>query len=149
MTLELADILNYLLGGSSVASLLFGFQSRRKLQKVEAEKAHTDHMQVQLDHALAINDNLLKRISEANRAVDTHVDRTRELSDRIWKAEQECNRLNERNHSQGERITRLLLETEHWKHWHCRRCDCQDPRGREPSQDPPEQRYLPFTPAGD
>lgn len=144
MEIDFNSIATLLFGSTSVVGFLFGYRSRKKLARVEADKAETDMYRSQVKDVLEMYGTLLTRLSEANRTIDTHIDRNRELSDRIWKAEQECNRLNERNHTQGERITNLLLEVEHWKHWHCRRCDCLDPRGREPSQDPPETVYLPF-----
>lgn len=93
------------------------------------------------------NDTIARQretIDRTDRTIDEKTVQIRSLTQKLWEAEQEVNRVNERNHEQAGRIARLMLENEHWKHWHCRRCDCQDPRGREPSQDPPETSYTPY-----
>lgn len=81
---------------------------------------------------VATIDSLVKRLSMLNATVDKHIDRNRELSDRVYQAEREKDEL-------SKQLLKAIEGREYYKRvgvcykeWQCRRSDCLDPRGREP-----------------
>ena len=84
------------------------------------------------------------RLSSLNATVDKHIDRNRELSDRLYKSETELNRANERITVLTERLGEAIRLAEHFERWKCERTDCQDPRGGRPPRDKlKDLRYEP------
>ena len=99
-------ILELILGCSTLTGfILYGKANRRikdaeaqeamaKAEKTEAEANEAeDH---RFDNLLKLVDSLTSRLSSLNATVDKHIDRNRELSDRLYKSETELNRANER-----------------------------------------------------
>lgn len=108
----------------------------------EANKAETDRLLSELDHQqktienlLDLNTNLTERLSKLNATVDKHIDRNRELSDRVYKSETELNRLNGRLLTVTEERDDARREADYLKMWRCERTDCRDPRGPKPPRE--------------
>ena len=133
-------------GGGEFIKWLFNRKTEKRLNNIEVKQKDFDldekritELHASIDKANELNDNLLERLSRANAAVDKHIDRTRELSDRLYKTEQEVNRVNdvltEEQHkttSLERRLGAALRAADHYREWRCERSDCQDPRGRMP-----------------
>lgn len=133
-------------GGLEFIKWLFNRKTEKRLNNIEVkqrdfeldEKRITE-LHSSIDKANELNDNLLARLSAANATIDKHIDRNRELSDRLYKAEQEINRVNdaltEEQHKTANLERRLgaaLRLADHYKEWRCEWTDCRDPRGRRP-----------------
>lgn len=115
--------------------LLYGKANRRikdaeaqeamaKAEKTEAEASEAeDH---RFDNLLKLVDSLTSRLSSLNATVDKHIDRNRELSDRLYKSETEINRINERLIKLTEEKDAERSLKEHYKMWHCRKEGCAD-----------------------
>ena len=108
----------------------------------EANKAETDRLLSELDHQqktienlLDLNTNLTERLSKLNATVDKHIDRNRELSDRVYKSETELNRLNGRLLTVTEERDDARRKADYLKMWRCERTDCRDPRGPKPPRE--------------
>ncbi len=134
------SIATLLFGGSTVTGFILYNKANRRIKDAEAQeaeakadKAEIDRLLTQIDHQqktveelLKLNSDLSAKLSELNKAVDKHLDRRRELSDRIDRSETELNRANER-------IIKLIEERdwerilkEFFKGWHCKKNDCCD-----------------------
>lgn len=108
--------------------ILYG-KANRRIKDAEAEKSEAEASEVEdhrFDNLLKLVDSLTSRLSSLNATVDKHIDRNRELSDRLYNSETEINRINER-------VIRLTEEKEaerslkeHYKMWHCRKEGCSD-----------------------
>lgn len=134
------------LGGFEFIKWLFNRKTERRLNDIEVrqrtfdlEEKRISELHESIEKANRLNDNLLARISAANAAVDKYSDRNRELSDRVYKAEQEVNRVNNALTSEQHRTASLerrlgiaMRLIDHFKRWKCEWSDCQDPRGRRP-----------------
>ena len=105
------QILTFVFGGTSVVgtilSIIWWKQTKRlkeaevKQKEAEAEKTQADadeaeisrlltqvdHQQKTIENILTLNSNLTERLSKLNATVDKHIDRNRELSDRLYKSE--------------------------------------------------------------
>ena len=139
----------------TVLSLVWWNQTKRlkeaevKAKEAEAEKSQNDaddaevarlhreidHMQVIINNLTDLDKTHTHRMSELNAAIDKHIDRNRELSDRAYNSETEINRLNERIIKLTEERDDAAREADYYKMWRCERSDCQDPRGRQPPND--------------
>lgn len=146
----LYQILTFVFGGTSVVgtilSIIWWKQTKRlkeaevKQKEAEAEKtqadaddaevtrllAQVDHQQKTIENLLTLNSNLTERLSKLNATVDKHIDRNRELSDRVYKSETELNRLNERIIALTEERDNERSLKEHYKMWHCRKSGCEE-----------------------
>lgn len=155
----LYQVLTFVFGGTSVVgtvlSLVWWNQTKRlkeaevKAKEAEAEKSQNDaddaevarlhreidHMQVIINNLTDLDKTHTQRMSELNAAIDKHIDRNRELSDRAYNSETEINRLNERIIKLTEERDDAAREADYYKMWRCERSDCQDPRGRQPPND--------------
>lgn len=144
------QILTFVFGGTSVVgtilSIVWWNKTKRlkeaevKQKEAEADKTQADaddaeikrllseldHQQKTIENILALNSNLTERLSKLNVAVDKHIDRNRELSDRLYKSETELNRANERIITLTEERDGERRLKEHYKLWHCRRGSCSD-----------------------
>lgn len=115
----------------------------RKLE-IERLTAQLDHQQKTIDNLLEVNNNLSGRLSALNTAIDKHIDRNRELSDRLYKSETELNIANARITSLTEELGNERLQRKHYQMWRCERNDCKDPRGPKPPRSELEGiKYLP------
>ena len=155
----LYQVLTFVFGGTSVVgtvlSLVWWNQTKRlkeaevKAKEAEAEKSQNDaddaevarlhreidHMQVIINNLTDLDKTHTQRMSELNAAIDKHIDRNRELSDRAYNSETEINRQNERIIKLTEERDDAAREADYYKMWRCERSDCQDPRGRQPPND--------------
>lgn len=155
----LYQVLTFVFGGTSVVgtvlSLVWWNQTKRlkeaevKAKEAEAEKRQNDaddaevarlhreidHMQVIINNLTDLDKTHTQRMSELNAAIDKHIDRNRELSDRVYNSETAINRLNERIIKLTEERDDAAREADYYKMWRCERSDCQDPRGRQPPND--------------
>lgn len=133
-------ILELLLGCSTLLGfILYGKANRRikdaeaqeaiaKAEKteVEADEAANEAEGHRFDNLLKLVDSLTSRLSSLNATVDKHIDRNRELSDRLYKSETELNRANERIIKLTEEKESERSLKEHYKLWHCRKEGCTD-----------------------
>lgn len=137
------QILTFVFGGTSVVgtilSIIWWKQTKRlkeaevKQKEAEADEAEVsrllnqiDHEQVTIENLIKLNDSHSERLSVLNAAVDKHIDRNRELSDRLYKSETELNRLNERIIALTEERDNERSMKEHYKMWHCRKSGCEE-----------------------
>lgn len=152
----LYQILTFVFGGTSVVgtvgSIAWWRQTKRlkeaevKQKEAEAEKsqadadeaevtrllAQVDHQQKTIENLLTLNSNLTERLSKLNATIDKHIDRNRELADRLYKSETEINRLNERLLTTTEERDEARRDADYHRMWKCEWPDCRDPRGRRP-----------------
>ena len=136
-------ILELILGCSTLLGfILYGKANRRikdaeaKKSEAEAEKSEAEAEKSEaeaseakdhrFDNLLKLVDSLTSRLSSLNTTVDKHIDRNRELSDRLYNSETELNRANERiiKLTEEKDVERSLKE--HYKLWHCRKEGCAD-----------------------
>lgn len=132
-------LLSTLLGCSTFVGFVLYGKANRRIKAAEAEKSEAEANELEdhrFDNLLKLVDSLSSRLSTLNAAVDKHIDRNRELSDRAYKSEIEINRLNERIITLTEERDREKLLKEKYKEWHCRSSICSegkpDPKGRRP-----------------
>lgn len=133
-------ILELILGCSTLLGfILYGKANRRikdaeaqeamaKAEKTgaEADEAANEAEGHHFDNLLKLVDSLTSRLSSLNATVDKHIDRNRELSDRLYKSETELNRANERIIKLTEEKESERSLKEHYKLWHCRKEGCTD-----------------------
>lgn len=133
-------------GGFEFIKWAFNRKTEARLNQIEVKQKDFDldekrisELYEAIDKENALNSNLLQRLSNANAAIDKHIDRNRELSDRLYQAEQEINRVNnvltEEQHKTAnleKRLGTVLRIADHYREWRCERSDCNDPRGRRP-----------------
>lgn len=135
----LYQILTFVFGGTSVIgtilSIIWWKQTKRlkeaevKLKEAEVEKNEAQAGEAEdhrFDNLLKLVDSLTSRLSNLNATVDKHIDRNRELSDRLYKSETELNRANERIIKLTEEKEAERSLKEHYKMWHCRKGGCVD-----------------------
>ena len=133
-------------GGDEFIKWLFNRRTEQRLNDIEVkqkafelDKSRIAELHSSIDKANELNDNLLARLSHANEALDKHIDRNRELEDRLYKSEQEINRVNDalteeqrKTSSLERRLGQAMRIADHYKQWRCEWPDCKDPRGRRP-----------------
>lgn len=135
----LYQILTFVFGGTSVVgtilSIIWWKQTKRlkeaevKQKEAEADKGEAEASEIEdhrFDNLLKLVDSLTSRLSSLNATVDKHIDRNRELSDRLYQSETEQNRLNERIIALTEECNNERSMKEHYKMWHCRKSGCED-----------------------
>lgn len=135
----LYQILTFVFGGTSVVgtvlSIIWWKQTKRlkeaevKQKEAEADKGEAEASEIEdhrFDNLLKLEDSLTSRLSSLNATVDKHIDRNRELSDRLYQSETEQNRLNERIIALTEECNNERSMKEHYKMWHCRKSGCED-----------------------
>lgn len=125
----LLTLISTVLGCSTLVGFILYGKANRRIKDAEAEKSEAEASEVEdhrFDNLLKLVDSLTSRLSSLNATVDKHIDRNRELSDRLYNSETEINRINER-------VIRLTEEKEaerslkeHYKMWHCRKEGCSD-----------------------
>ena len=131
-------IISSLLGCSTLVGFILYGKANRRIKDAEAEKSEAEASEVEdhrFDNLLKLVDSLTTRLSSLNATIDKHIDRNRELADRLYKSETEINRLNERLLTTTEERDEALRLADHYKLWLCERTDCQDPRGGRPPRD--------------
>lgn len=131
-------ILSSLLGCSTLVGFVLYGKANRRIKDAEAEKSEAEANEVEdhrFDNLLKLVDSLTSRLSTLNATVDKHIDRNRELSDRLYKSETELNRANERIITLTEERDEARRQADYDKMWRCERTDCQDPRGPRPPRE--------------
>lgn len=131
-------ILELILGCSTLLGFILYGKANRRIKDAEAEKSEAEASEVEdhrFDNLLKLVDSLTSRLSSLNATVDKHIDRNRELSDRLYKSETELNRLNEKLLIVTEERNEAIRKAEYDKLWRCERTDCQDPRGPRPPRE--------------
>lgn len=129
-------ILELILGCSTLLGFILYGKANRRIKEAEAqeaiakaEKSEAEASEVEdhrFDNLLKLVDSLTSRLSTLNATVDKHIDRNRELSDRLYKSEMELNRANERIIKLTEEKESERSLKEHYKLWHCRKEGCTD-----------------------
>lgn len=131
-------IISSLLGCSTLVGFILYGKANRRIKAAEAEKSEAEASEVEdhrFDNLLKLVDSLTTRLSSLNATIDKHIDRNRELADRLYKSETELNRANERTIKLTEERDEAQRLADHYKLWLCERTDCQDPRGGRPPRD--------------
>ena len=138
-------ILELILGCSTLLGFILYGKANRRIKdaealeaKAKAEKAEADADEAEdhrFDNLLKLVDSLTSRLSKLNDTVDRHIDRNRELSDRLYKSETKLNRANERIITLTEERDKARRQADYNKMWRCERTDCQDPRGPKPPRE--------------
>lgn len=122
-------ILELILGSSALLGFILYGKANRRIKDAEAEKSEAEASEVEdhrFDNLLKLVDSLTSRLSSLNATVDKHIDRNRELADRLYKSETELNRANERIIKLTEEKDAERSLKEHYKLWHCRKEGCTD-----------------------
>ncbi|WP_289763618.1 hypothetical protein [Paramuribaculum intestinale] len=129
-------ILELILGCSTLLGFILYGKANRRIKEAEAqeaiakaEKSEAEASEVEdhrFDNLLKLVDSLTSRLSTLNATVDKHIDRNRELSDRLYMSETELNRANERIIKLTEEKESERSLKEHYKLWHCRKEGCTD-----------------------
>lgn len=131
-------ILELIVGSSALLGFILYGKANRRIKDAEAEKSEAEASEVEdhrFDNLLKLVDSLTSRLSSLNATVDKHIDRNRELSDRLYKSETELNRANERITELTEKLGEAIRLADHFERWKCERTDCQDPRGGRPPRE--------------
>lgn len=131
-------ILELILGCTTLLGFILYGKANRRIKDAEAEKSEAEANEVEdhrFDNLLRLVDSLTSRLSKLNDTVDRHIDRNRELSDRLYKSETELNRANERIITLTEERDEARRQADYDKMWRCERTDCQDPRGPKPPRE--------------
>lgn len=131
-------VISSVLGCSTLVGFLLYGKANRRIKDAEAEKSEAEANEVEdhrFDNLLHLVDSLTSRLSALNDTVDKHIDRNREISDRLYKSETAINRLNDRLLSVTEERDEALRQVDYAMMWRCERTDCQDPRGPRPPRE--------------
>lgn len=131
-------ILELILGCSTLLGFILYGKANRRIKDAEAEKSEAEANEVEdhrFDNLLKLVDSLTSRLSTLNATVDKHIDRNRELSDRLYQSETDKNRMNERIITLTEERDEARRQSDYDKLWRCERTDCQDPRGPRPPRE--------------
>ena len=134
----LLSIISSLLGCSTLVGFILYGNANRRIKDAEAEKSEAEANEVEdhrFDNLLKLVDSLTTRLSTLNATIDKHIDRNRELADRLYKSETEINRLNERLLTTTEERDEAQRDADYHRMWKCEWPDCRDPRGRRPPND--------------
>lgn len=122
-------LISSILGCTTLVGFILYGKANRRIKNAEAIKAQADANEAQdhrFDNLLKLVDSLTARLSTLNATVDKHIDRNRELSNRLFDAEQGRNMdKDEITRLTGE-AAELRLQLEHYKSWHCRKSNCAD-----------------------
>lgn len=92
-------IISSLLGCSTLVGFILYGKANRRIKDAEAERSEAEANEVEdhrFDNLLKLVDSLTSRLSTLNATVDKHIDRNRELADRLYQSERELNLQNEK-----------------------------------------------------
>lgn len=120
-----------ILGGGSV----IGWKAAKRKGMIEAKDMQWQSEDKRLQTLLDAEVRLTERMSQMNATIDRHIDRNREISDRLYKSETEQNRLNEKLLVVTEERDAAIRKADYYEMWRCEREDCQDPRGPRPPRE--------------
>ena len=85
----LLTIISSLLGCSTLVGFILYGRANRRIKNAEAEKSEAEANEAEdhrFDNLLKLVDSLTSRLSKLNDTVDKHIDRNRELSDRLYQS---------------------------------------------------------------
>lgn len=131
-------ILELILGCTTLLGFILYGKANRRIKNAEAEKTEAEASEAEdhrFDNLLKLVDSLTSRLSSLNATVDKHIDRNRELSDRLYQSETDKNHLNERIIVLTEERDDARRRADYDGMWVCKRTDCQDPRGGRPPRE--------------
>lgn len=131
-------LISTLLGCSTLVGFVLYGKANRRIKDAEAEKSEAEANEAEdhrFDNLLKLVDSLTSRLSTLNATVDKHIDRNRELSDRLYKSETDKNHMNERIIKLTEERDEAQRQADYDRMWRCERTDCQDPRGPRPPRE--------------
>lgn len=80
-------IISSLLGCSTLVGFILYGNANRRIKDAEAEKSEAEANEVEdhrFDNLLKLVDSLTTRLSTLNATIDKHIDRNRELADRLY-----------------------------------------------------------------
>ena len=100
--------------------------------KIEARRNEINLLSAQLERLEKANEQKDKRMSYLNEKIDEHIDRRRELADKLYQSEQEINRVQNLLNEAKDEIIRLTDKSDRLEALKCLRADCRDPRGPKP-----------------
>ena len=136
-------IIEVVLGGASLVSLLMYRKANKRIKTNEANKSDVDVTaakyelyEQRLEHANqtieAHNSTILAQgqtINDLNKALDNKTERIRELTDKLWESERESNHLNVKLVEATETIGKQNLRIDKLTRWKCHKSSCMN---REP-----------------
>ena len=144
MNFEWITLLTTLCGGGGIVGTVWAVLSRngRKRDKADADskvqEAQTLMIHNYEERINELHNNIqrqntaekeyIERISQQNHAINDKTEQIRNLTQKLWDAEQGLNRANER-------ITALTEERDNYRNWHCRKGDC-------PHREPPNPGLM-------
>lgn len=142
----LIALISAVLGSSTIVGFILYRKALRRMKlaeasksEAEAELAHWERYEKQLNHASASIEVLHKqieadaqRISRLNQALDDKTDRIRHLTDTLIESEQNINTANAKIVKLTEERDRERMLKELYKSWNCHK-DCAD-------REPPNER---------
>lgn len=142
------SIVSTVLGSSTIVGFVLHRKALRRLKlaearksEAEADKAHWERYEKQLDHANKTIEllhgqieNDAERISRLNKTIDNKVDRIRELTDKVIESESNLNIANGKIIKLTEERDRERMIKELYKSWNCHK-DCGD-------REPPNERLA-------
>lgn len=136
---EIIALIGTALGTLGGGGWLINLRATRRAAKANADKALIDNYELRL---AALHQTIDKfneterehaaRICELNHALDDKTEQIRKLTQHVWDSQQEVNKAQEYINTLNADLLRITEERDHYLAWHCRRNDCQDPRGPEP-----------------
>lgn len=131
-------IISSVLGCSTLVGFILYGKANRRIKDAEAEKSEAEASEAEdhrFDNLLKLVDSLTSRLSTLNATIDKHIDRNRELTDRLYQSETDKNRMNEHIITLTEERDEAIRRADYDKLWRCERTDCQDPRGPRPPRE--------------
>lgn len=141
-------------GGFEAIKYYLNYKANKRMVQAQASSAETDaaekfshlyevriaELHTSLVKANELNDNLLERIANANKATDKAIDRCHELTMKLYESEKKTNEVNDayaREKTRTAELERLLgnerLRAAHYENWHCQVADCAKRQPPNPS----------------
>lgn len=131
-------IIEVVLGGTSLVSILLYYGANKRIKQNEANKSDVDVTaaryelyEQRLEHCNSVveqhNATLLSQsemITALNDMVNNKTTRIRELTDALFESERETNVVNAKLVDATSKIGELELSLAKYKDWHCRVADC-------------------------
>lgn len=136
-------IVEVILGGTSIVSILLYYGANKRIKQNEANKSDVDVTaakyelyEQRLEHANqtieAHNATILNQgqtINDLNKALDNKTERIRDITDKLWESERTANHLNDKLVEATETIGKQNLRFDKLTRWKCHRSSCDH---REP-----------------
>lgn len=140
-------IIEVVLGGTSLISILLYYGANKRIKQNEANKSDVDVTaaryelyEQRLEHANSVieqhNSTILAQgetITSLNRALDDKTARIRKISDDLYQSEREKNTLNDKLVETTEKIGKLELRIDKLTRWKCHDSNCPNRRPESPT----------------